>query len=604
MTTGQKVLVIGDDTRSFLGIVRSLGRKGIELHVAPFNFRSPALKSRYISRICDLPFYMGDGREWLDALRLLIGHEKYRLIIPCDERALLPLDRHREILESLCPLAIPDRASITALFDKHNTRELAASLGVHVPKGRLVRPGDSAEAVGREFGLPLAIKPRQSFSVDRLHARGSVKVIDDPASLGPALKAAEPERFILEAFFPGHGRGVSVLAHDGKVLQAFEHHRVHEFAAGSYYRKSAPFTPALLDATGKIVAALRYTGVAMFEFRFDEATAGWALLEVNARPWGSLPLALAAGVDFPFRWFKLLVEGQETPPVKYRENLYGRHFTGDVYYLVWAAAQKRHQPLQFLRFVAQSLAEFSRILIGREASDTFVWADPKPAFYEVAQLLAERAAHLANRVPWSAALRRRRSRALAAKILGRPGTAVPEIVFVCHGNICRSPFAAVLLGKNLHGSAAKLTVSSAGMLPVEGRPSTDVAIEMAREMSVDLTPHVSQFLSEALLKRAAIIVTFEAANTEQIRRRYPDISTPIIRLGDLAETSASGDIADPYGHDKATYRRTYEQIADGIKGLIRLLPGGASPRRATRRFPRSAARPPRRSASLRARRAR
>jgi protein-tyrosine-phosphatase/predicted ATP-grasp superfamily ATP-dependent carboligase len=572
VTTGQKVLVIGDDTRSFLGIVRSLGRKGIELHVAPFNFRSPALRSRYISQICELPFYMGDGTEWLDAIRTLIDRERYQLIIPCDERALLPLDRHRDLLEALCKLAIPDRASITTLFDKHNTRQLAASLGVRIPRGRLLRPDDTAEAVGRELGLPLAVKPRQSFSVDRLYARGSVKLVDDTAALASALETIEPERFLIEAFFPGHGRGVSVLAHDGKILQAFEHHRVHEFAAGSYYRKSAPFTPSLLDATGKIIAALRYTGVAMFEFRFDEATADWALLEVNARPWGSLPLALAAGVDFPYRWFKLLVDGQETPPVKYRENLFGRHFTGDIYYLVWAAAQKRRQPWQFIQFVARSAAEFTRILIGREVSDTFVWADPKPAFDEVAQLLAERMAHFADRMSFCVARRRRRSRALVAQVLGRPRGAAPEIVFVCHGNICRSPFAAALLRKTLAGSPVTLEISSAGMLPVEGRPSTDVAIETAREMGVDLTPHVSQFFSKAQLQRAALIIVFEPANIEQIRKRYNDIAAPIIRLGDLAEDKAAADIADPYGYDAATYRRAYRQIEAGLRGLMSLLP--------------------------------
>ena len=263
---------------------------------------------------------------------------------------------------------------------------------------------------------------------------------------------------------------------------------------------------------------------------------------------------------------------------RYRENLYGRRFTGDVYYLVWAAAQKRGHPLQLLRFIARTLGEFSRILVGREVSDTFTWADPRPALDEIAQLLAERVAHLADRMPSSVALRRRRNRALVARLLGRPRSAAPEIVFVCHGNICRSPFAAALLRKSFPGGTAKLVISSSGMLPVEGRPSTDIAIETAREMGVDLTSHVSQFLTAAQLKRATIIFTFEAANTEQIRRRYPEIATPIIRIGDLAlEEAASRDITDPYGHDAATYRRTYKQIEDGIKGLVRLLsPGSAA----------------------------
>ena len=50
MASPRKALVIGEDTRSFLATVRSLGRGGIEVHAAPFTFQSPALRSRYISK--------------------------------------------------------------------------------------------------------------------------------------------------------------------------------------------------------------------------------------------------------------------------------------------------------------------------------------------------------------------------------------------------------------------------------------------------------------------------------------------------------------------------------------------------------------------------
>src|SRR3954470_5483629 len=91
-----KILVLGDDTRSFLAIVRSLGRQGIEVHVAPNNFRSPALRSRYIAAVHEIPPWMEDGAEWLSAIQGLLHAEAYDLIIPCDERAILPLQRNRE----------------------------------------------------------------------------------------------------------------------------------------------------------------------------------------------------------------------------------------------------------------------------------------------------------------------------------------------------------------------------------------------------------------------------------------------------------------------------------------------------------------------------
>jgi hypothetical protein len=106
--TSGKALVLGDDTRSFLATVRSLGRQGIAVHVAPTNFRSIALRSHYIAAVHDLPPWMGDGGAWLRAMEALLRVEHFDLVIPCDETTLLPLQRHRPQLAALARLAIPD----------------------------------------------------------------------------------------------------------------------------------------------------------------------------------------------------------------------------------------------------------------------------------------------------------------------------------------------------------------------------------------------------------------------------------------------------------------------------------------------------------------
>src|SRR5262249_13389558 len=67
-----KARVLGDDTRSFLAVVRSLGRQGISVHAAPADFRSYALRSRYIAAVHDVPPWMGDGTEWLSSMQSLL----------------------------------------------------------------------------------------------------------------------------------------------------------------------------------------------------------------------------------------------------------------------------------------------------------------------------------------------------------------------------------------------------------------------------------------------------------------------------------------------------------------------------------------------------
>src|SRR5947207_2550242 len=225
-----KVLVFGDDTRSFLTIVRSLGRKGVTVHAAPANFRSPALRSRYIANIQDLPPWLGDGAEWLAAIAGLLRTHRYDLVIPCNETVLLPLQRYREKLSALARLAIPDDNAITVLFDKYSTRELAQQVGVAVATGRLARPDEMAEKVLAEFGGSVVVKPRWSYSLEKLAARSKAEVVRDPIRLGRLLSEASADELVLEQLFSGQGVGISVLAARGRLLQAFEHHRVREIA--------------------------------------------------------------------------------------------------------------------------------------------------------------------------------------------------------------------------------------------------------------------------------------------------------------------------------------------------------------------------------------
>src|SRR2546430_15483384 len=92
----ERVLVIGDDMRIFLAVVRSLGRAGKEVHAAPFNRHSPALKSKYISRVHHFPRYSDDPTAWRAAVLEVLQTHAFNLVVPCCDRAILPLHAHRE----------------------------------------------------------------------------------------------------------------------------------------------------------------------------------------------------------------------------------------------------------------------------------------------------------------------------------------------------------------------------------------------------------------------------------------------------------------------------------------------------------------------------
>jgi protein-tyrosine-phosphatase/predicted ATP-grasp superfamily ATP-dependent carboligase len=561
--TSGKVLVLGDDTRSFLAIVRSLGRRGIIVHAAPANFRSPALRSRYVAAIHDLPPWMGEGADWLAAIADLLRVERYQLVIPCNETMLLPLQRHRAALSRFARLAIPDERAIEVLFDKHKTRELARQIGVPVAAGRLARPDDTVERVLAEFGASVVVKPRHSYSLDRLAARGKVQVVGEPAQLARVLRKSDPSETIIEQFFDGQGVGVSILASRGRLLQAFEHHRVREVAGASFYRCSAPLNPDLVRACEMITAALEYTGLAMFEFK-QNATGSWILLEVNARPWGSMPLPLALSIDFPYRWYRLLIAGEETPAAAYRTGVYGRNLVPDLSISLIEAETRQLGPLATTWFMMGRIAELLRFVTGREMHDVLVRDDPLPGLLELLEIARSVRRRLENLRPGVAARRRRRARARVEVLQGTKGKS--RIIFVCLGNICRSPFAEALLRARLGN--VPIAIASAGTMPRPGRPTPALGLEAAAAHGIDLSTHRSAWLTRQMAESASLLIVFDEITRSTVLDRYPDLKAPMILLGDLAEI---GDLVDPVDGGPAVFRRVYEQIAAATDQLIMLI---------------------------------
>jgi protein-tyrosine-phosphatase/predicted ATP-grasp superfamily ATP-dependent carboligase len=556
-----RVLVLGDDTRSFLAIVRSLGRAGFDVQAAPFDFSSPALASRYVGAVHRVAPYSLSAERWVAALRRIIAAEGIDLVVPCDDRTLLPLDRHADAFAP-ARLAVPNREAMAAFFDKAETRRLAQEEGVPVAGGRLLRPGEDAEALAARFGLPLALKPRASYTLGQAGAKSSVRIVRSRAALADALLRIErPDDWLVESFFPGIGVGLSVLADRGAVLAAFQHRRLHEASetGGSSDRVSEPLDPRLLAAVEALARRVALSGVAMFEFRLDRASGAFVLLEVNARFWGSLPLAVAAGSDFPADLARLLLGGVRPPPAGYREGLRARDLGGEYYRIL--KESEGAGGLRRLRALATGLAGLAVAASRGNGTDTFAPDDPAPWRAERALLLARLGAAAAKRVPLLGRRRARAERAIASlrAALDRGGA---RVVLLCHGNICRSPFAAALLARK----GLAIDVASAGTIPLEGRSAPPEAVAAARAFGVDLEVHRSRWLAAQDAAEADAILLFDEVNVEELKRL--GIAANPLRLGDLIGAPA---VADPYGRGPAAFGECYRQIERAVDRLAERL---------------------------------
>jgi len=555
----KKVLVLGDGTGAFLSVVRSLGRASLQVQVGWCSETSPAVRSRYVRKVHPLPRPVGSN-DWLRPLVRVLEQERFDLVIATGEQGIRPLQAQSGTLAPLAEFNFLPERTFSIVYDKQQSTQLAASLGVKVPGTRVVSSVAELIAAGEAWKYPLVVKPFSSYDDADLTARREVqKLLDRAAAEGADDLFEGGESVVVQEHFWGSGVGVEVLCDGGRVVFAFQHQRVHQPRHGgaSSYRRSTDLHPDLLAAAQRIVADLSYTGVMMIEFLYDHAVDDWRFVEINARFWGSLPLALAAGADFPRFYYELLVEGRREFNVDYRRDVYCRNFIGDLKWQIENLPGLRRRATTSAAARPSIFTEIKTLLLGREFSDTFALDDLRPGFAEVGKYVRRAAASIRDRAAarWLRipAVRRRLHRRAAGQF-----RAARSIAFVCHGNICRSPFAALYMQR--HDECGR-RIESFGLHADEDRCSPAYAVAAAADCEIRLEPHRARRTTAELLADFDAIVTFDEANYRDLRRLYPEHAAKVLRFALLSDRGDAA-IADPYRRPLADFAAVYRRIAE------------------------------------------
>jgi protein-tyrosine-phosphatase/predicted ATP-grasp superfamily ATP-dependent carboligase len=559
----RKALVLGDDLRPLLSVIRSLGRGGIEVHIGWHPAHTEALRSRYLNRAHHLPAYRPDDDRWKRSMVELMDRERFDLVIPCSDPTTVPLQTHRAELEPHGRIYLLDDLAFRVVSDKFKANELARSLGIRVPRELVVRRLVESDQVREMFELPVVVKPQWSHDPHALGPRRLVRLVDSWEKLVSALKEMLPAGPVsVQEFVRGRGTGVELLLADGKPLLEFQHQRLHEPPLGGAgpYRQSMALTPELRDAALAFLGAVRYTGVAMVEFKVDPQTKNWAFIEVNGRFWGSLPLAVAAGADFPLALFQFLVEGRREFPRRYRVGLRCRNWRSDLWWLRSNIRAHRSNPsLHTIPLHQFALEALSGVVTLRERSDTFAWDDPGPALKElklIAEDLGQGVRQRIGRLYLQSRPTRWRLERRARNALNRGAS----ILFVCLGNICRSPFAERIARRYI---SRERTIRSAGYYPKANRPCPELALETAAEWDVDLHDHRSQLVSDTMLQEFEAVFVFDDQNYQRLAIDFPSVRKRLHFVGAL-KLDGPLFIADPFGLELSDFERCYRQIAEAI----------------------------------------
>jgi len=153
----------------------------------------------------------------------------------------------------------------------------------------------------------------------------------------------------------------------------------------------------------------------------------------------------------------------------------------------------------------------------------------------------------------------------------------PEsIVFVCHGNICRSPYAAAAFARRLpQAFSSVVCVESAGFI-LPGRPAPLTAVKVARRRGLDLSAHRSILVGPVGRIGSSLVVVMEAGQGRAIHTLFARDARDIVVLGDLdPEPIATRAIEDPVEQPEAVFERSYARIDRCVEQLARSLFGEA-----------------------------
>lgn len=298
--------MIGGDYQG-LGIVRSLGRHGIDVFVID-DERSISRHSRFATTSVRVRELRDEETtvQMLLALGECHGLEGW-VVFPTREETVAALSRHRDRLQPRFRIPTPPWEVVKWTWDKRNTYEIADELGIATPRTWLVGSAEQLKEIDGE--PPFAVKP--AIKEHFVYATGAKAWrADSRAELYERFRAAADligaGEVIVQQLIPGSGEAQLAYCgffRDGRASASMVVRRLRQhpplFGRASTFVETIEH-PELEELSERFLRRIGYYGLVELEYKHDARDGQTKLLDVNARTWGYHSLGQRAGVDFPY----------------------------------------------------------------------------------------------------------------------------------------------------------------------------------------------------------------------------------------------------------------------------------------------------------------
>lgn len=334
-----RILILDGHSSAALAITRSAGRAGHWVAVgANRGLLAPAKLSRYCQAKFDYPVSTDDVSAFLTSVLDFVHSNHIDLVIPVTDWTIGPLSTQRERFTNFCRISLPPQAALETASDKYATIQLAESMGIDVPRTYLIQSAPDFSKF-QQIRMPAVVKDRYSVRwIGNKATFGSVRYVFRSGELENRAqeRLREAGDVLIQEFTSGDGIGFSCLVVAGKVYLPFQWERIREAdprGSASSARKSVPLDPSVVSLSSRLVVEIGFEGIVMVEYKKRD-DGRMVLMEINGRPWGSIGLPIASGIDYPRYLIEWSLHG--TIPneiVRYKENTICRRMVGELTYL-------------------------------------------------------------------------------------------------------------------------------------------------------------------------------------------------------------------------------------------------------------------------------
>lgn len=136
-----------------------------------------------------------------------------------------------------------------------------------------------------------------------------------------------------------------------------------------------------------------------------------------------------------------------------------------------------------------------------------------------------------------------------------------SVIFICTGNICRSPMAEALFKDKVQEHQLDVNVSSAGLGALVNYPADKMAIQLMNQKQIDISNHRARQLTKEIVAENELIITMTQQQKQELENRFPQSLGRVFRIAE----QEGFDVVDPFKRPEIIFQQSLAQIEYGLE---------------------------------------